>query len=90
VQVRRVEHRRGRGFKTSTSGRNRIDAIPVPVRKNNIRTGIIIGIEQRNKPVMGPGPVEAAVRGVNPVKVVASVDPDGARTCMIHPEGRLV
>ena len=85
MQVRRVEHRRGRVFKTSTSGRNRIDAIPGPVKKNNIRTGIIISIEQRTKTVMGPGPVEAAVRGAGPVKVVARVDPDGVRICMIHP-----
>ena len=32
--------------------------MPVPLRKNNIRTGISISIEQRTKPVMGPGPVE--------------------------------
>lgn len=76
----RVEHRKGRVFKTSTSGRNRINAMPVPLRKNNIRTGISISIEQRTKPVIDPGPVE----------VVASVDPGGVRICMIHPEGGLV
>lgn len=73
-----MEHRRGRVFKTSNSGRNRIDATPVPVRKSNVRTGI--SIEQRTKPVMGEGPAEVA----------ESVDPGGVRICMIHPEGRLV